>query len=494
MTYANFPPKPPIHALPSLAANAAWEAVNNFKAPDEIPFASAIFAMAFSCQDLINVRRPNGLESPCTLYFAVAAESGERKTTVDNAFMQPFYKYDNDTSAEYETQLKEHLIEHQTWEIELNLLAKLLGQVSQDENSKNEAKKAYKQHLMSEPKKPSLYRTIYADTTKEALITSLQENWHSAAIVSNEGDQTLNGAALRNFAMYNIFWDGGTITVDRKGDVPIRLRDARLSISMLLQPAALQKFMDNRGEEAKGSGLLARFLVCKPASTQGTRFINNSRISWEVLPKFHDRALQLIKQSHALGRNPSKRITLEFTPEAGVFWVKEFNAFENAVNFGGPLAQSKEHAAKAADNMARLAAIFHFFQGEEGDISLQAIQSASMVIRWFEDEYVRIFVPPPKLPQEIQDANELESWLRGGVINGIFNGAWRYVRKNFIRQHCPNHLREKNRLNLALNYLIQNQRICMLSCGKTAFIDLLPWLQHDQSHWSAAVNAFMTNN
>lgn len=482
---------PPIYSLPQIASSAVEEMIENLKTPQALPFSSALFVMAHSCQDLINVRRPNGLESPVSIYVASIATSGERKTTTDEILMKPLREYETEALNEYEDQYKIYAIEHQTWEIKRLLLSKQLSQTSLNAEEESKAKAAYKHHAILEPKKPKLFRTIYTDITKEALISSLHNNWLSAAIVSNEGDEVLNGPAMRSFALINNLWGGSDITFDRKSAPPVRLRGVRLSISLQLQPSALVKFLNNRSEEAIGSGALARFMFCQPPSTQGARFINDLPMSWHAVSKFHDRVRQLIKQSHALGNSPDKRITLEFTPEAGAFWIREYNAFEKAVDLNGPLFQSKEHAAKAADNMARLAAIFHYFQGDEGGISLKSIQSASSVIRWFENEYVRIFVPPPQLPQEQQDAYDLENWLRGGSPNGAFNNRWRYVRKNYIRQHSPNHLREKNRLNRALNQLVQYQRLNLLSNGKTAFIDLFPWMPFDQNHWNEAVHVFM---
>ncbi|WP_410497710.1 YfjI family protein [Chitinibacter sp. S2-10] len=493
MIESNFQPKPPIHVLPSLARDAAWEAVTNMQSPEALPFSSALLAMTLCCQHLIDVRRLAELNSPCTQYFLTVAESGERKTAIDNLFMRPFTEYESEAQIKYETLYKEYLIEYQAWEIERNGLAKQLARTTLNDEEKTQAKRAFKAHAAMEPVKPVLYRTLYTDASKEALILSMQENWPSAALVSNEADEVLNGQAMRSFAIYNSLWDGSDIAIDRKSDVPIRLRDARLSISLLLQPVILQKFLSNRGEEAKGSGLLARFHVCFPSSTQGTRFIHNPTQSWEHLPKFHQRVRELLEQSQAADLDASKRITLQFTTEAQQFWISEYNAFEKEVSPGGSLVLTKEHAAKSADNMARLAAIFHFFEGHEGDINLESIQAASAVIRWYEDEFVRLFVPPAKPPQEESDAFDLEFWLRGGQHNGVMNG-WRYIRKNFIRQHCPNHLREKNRLNLALSQLVKCQRITFFSNGKTTFVDLLPWLQFDHPHWLAAIEAFKSRD
>ncbi|QLI80847.1 DUF3987 domain-containing protein [Chitinibacter fontanus] len=476
---------PPIHFLPSLAQHAIWEAEKNLKVPAALPFASALSTMTLSCQHLINVQRLNGLVGPVTQYNITIGESGERKTATDDAFMKPIKTLEAEADTTYQNQWKNYKHELDLWQSDYKYIKKQLNKNSLSDEEKLQVKKSLNDHVALEPKKPALFRILYSDVTNAALIPLMQENWASAALMSNEADDILNGSAMRSFSKINTLWDGGDITVDRKGEPSTQLRGARLSLSLLLQPTILHKFIAKRGEEAKGSGLLARFNICHPTSTQGTRLIENPNQSWEHMPKFHERVKELLKLSESAGPNSANRITLRFSPEAEQFWINEYNAFENAVNIGAPLAQCKEHAAKAADKIARFAAVFHYFEGKEGDIDLASIRAASAVIRWYENEYIRIFVPPPQLPQEVSDANVLLAWLRCGSQNGTMNG-WRYVHKNFIRQHGPNQLREKNRLNLALDSLIKLRAINLFSKGKTTFVDLLPNQQPDINHFQAA--------
>jgi hypothetical protein len=204
--------------------------------------------------------------------------------------------------------------------------------------------------------------------------------------------------------------------------------------------------MQVRGEAARGSGLWARFLVCQPKSTQGSRQVEGVTISREHSEKFADRLADYVERNvELLDRIKPQRVIVAFSPEAAQRWVSLSNEIESQISPDGRLNSASDHASKLADNVARLAALFHCFENFEGDISLSTLNLAINVGNWYSSEFLKLF--DAKGEGEI-DADELFDWLKKqSFINGPS------MRKNIVRQYGPNRVRDKRRLDNALEVL-----------------------------------------
>lgn len=88
----------PVWILPPKIRAAVEEAIAVTQAPASLVASSALAAASLSVQTKFDVKRLSGLVSPCSLYFISFAESGERKTTVDQMFFSPFSKFEEDVS------------------------------------------------------------------------------------------------------------------------------------------------------------------------------------------------------------------------------------------------------------------------------------------------------------------------------------------------------------------------------------------------------------
>jgi len=183
----------------------------------------------------------------------------------------------------------------------------------------------------------------------------------------------------------------------------------------------------------------------------------------------------------------AKKQVIQFSPEAANRWLDIFNTIEGEIRYNGHFFDAGDHATKLADNIARVAAILHFFEGAEEKITLPTLEAAIQICLWYSKEFMRLFVPPPPIPQEQLDVEELGGWLWNQR-----NIKGRYIRKNHVRQHAPNKLRQKNRLNLALDVLAMNRVILFVHDGKTAYIDLDPGSPPDPWAWQVAISTSQT--
>jgi hypothetical protein len=396
-------------------------------------------------------------------------ESGERKTTVDGHFTKAIQEYQELKNAEAKAKLPEYEAKRTVWEKGLAKIHADLDKALRTEKADllPELEAKLSDYLKLKPEKPKLVRLIYQNATPEALIHGLSQS-PSAVIMSDEGGGIVNGRTMGDLGIFNDGWGGWIQAVDRKTSENIDRKSVRLTVSLMLQKAAFMKFLKRKGDEARGIGFFARCLICYPESTQGHRFIREEYQSREAVNKFNARITEILNTYPVDADCLTNRITLELSPEAKVVWINAYNEIEGMMQAGYWLCDVRDFASKFSENMARLAALFHFFEGAEGNITEGEMLSAREIMRWFVTEFKRLFGSAPPVPQDYSDAMLLEAWLdyerriRG---KNIFP-------KNYIRQYVPNKLRDIHRLNAALNYLMSTNRITMFRENKKVCVAL----------------------
>src|SRR6476619_7491890 len=92
----------PVNMLPPLTRNGVLEVYANVLAPLPLIFSSAMGAISLACQGFVDVRRPNGLESPCSLFLLVIADSGERKSSADKHFKKALLEFEREQISKTE--------------------------------------------------------------------------------------------------------------------------------------------------------------------------------------------------------------------------------------------------------------------------------------------------------------------------------------------------------------------------------------------------------
>lgn len=121
-------------------------------------------------------------------------------------------------------------------------------------------------------------------------------------------------------------WSGDTIVVNRKTAGSYQLHGAQLTFSAMTQSATFKSYMKTRGDDARGSGLWARFLVCNPSSNLGKRLLDSATVSHEHILRYAERVEELLVCSLDILNNPcKKRPDVAFTPTASELWMEVYN-------------------------------------------------------------------------------------------------------------------------------------------------------------------------
>lgn len=414
----------PVWLLPTRIRSAVEEAIAVTQAPPALVVSSALAAASLSVQAKFTVKRLNGLISPCSLYLITFAESGERKTTVDQLFFSPFRTFEAEVA-------KRHV----------KVFSEEGGsQVAEDESTVEKV------------------RILYSDVTPAAFLAGLNVNSSSAGLCDDEAGRIFSGRLIDDLGLLNKLWNGSDISVDRRHET-LSIKSPRCTISWMVQPQVFRRFMDRKGEDARGIGFLARCLLSYPVSTQGTRFLRNQP-DFVAIPVFGNRVMELLnEQVNFFGSNSSElvgRVELSFSNPAQASWESIFNNVEYSIQPGGAFCEARDYASKVAENIARLAGVFHAFEGHEGTkISDATLYSASEVVLWYAREFIRLFSPPSPHDVIYEYARLLDAWL----IDFCKTTGLSYIHRNDLLQLGPNKLRSRDILNIAVQRLAETNRV-----------------------------------
>ncbi|MCC3842186.1 DUF3987 domain-containing protein [Vibrio parahaemolyticus] len=453
-----------------LIAGAFNEAKIITQAPDSMVLLTTISAVSVALQGLINVEMPTGKVAPVSLMSLIIAESGERKSSVENLLTNGIKSFHKKNADHYRTKLDEYKIREMLYEKRKAQIEKSFD--LEVEGAMEGMVQALLDHQSNAPQKPVLDSLAFEDSTLEALLSGLSEHIPNAYLGSSEGGVLLNSRIMSQTASLNSLWSGDEVIVNRKESGSFTLDQARLTMLIMTQSSALDRFLKKSKDDVRGNGFLSRFLVCAPVSNCGSRQTFGIDYSMENLSIFNKRLSQLLSQASELPDYRNRRI-VRFSNEAKKVWVDIANDIECKMATGGTFEHVKDHASKLPENIARLAAlIYSFDEMPEEDISKEALLEAVHIIAYFSKEFTKVFSQKPKYKL---DAENIDSWLNEKANIGV-----RYVKRNNLLQFGPSGTRNKKSLDVALEYLKTIKIFREIVVGKTKVIDLFPGLPYDE--------------
>ncbi len=465
----------PINALPQVLRMAVEEVHDFVKSPVALVACSALATISIACQGLIDVERAKGLKGPTSLFILGIASSGERKTTADMQVSQVIREYDLQQAELMKPDLDAYKADLASWTAKRDAIIANIRQAKKKAKPTESLESDLVSLQKEEPERPRVPHLLLGDATPEGLAISLAQGWPSAGVMSSEAGLILGAhgmspeSIMRNLGLLNILWDGQTHQITRRTAETIILQGARLTMSLQLQEEAFREFQNKAGGLARGIGFLARFLVAYPESTQGTRFFTESPPDWPNLNRFYKRIDEILHM------NPKMTDDYALTPnlmrlsvDAKKLWINFHDAIESGLIAGGELEGVRDVASKAADNAARLAALFHMVEHGIGEISADSFESASTIVAWHLNE-ARRFLTQMSLRNEIKNLIKVDDWL----IRQCRNGAVTSVVKNQLRQAGP--VRDSSELDRLLKELANLNRLRIVN-GRPTLIELNPLL------------------
>lgn len=462
----------PLVSPSSLITKAYMEAKLITQAPDSMIYMTAISSVSLALQGVIDVEIPTGKVSPVSLMGLTIAESGERKSSVENLFTKGIKSFQKENIECYQTQFREYQIQLELHEKKVARIKKLVN--LDDELECESMAKQLLELEEKKPIKPKLDLLSYEDSTIEALLSGLSENVPNAFLGSSEGGVLLNSRAMAQTASLNAIWSGDDVTVNRKITGSYTVESARLTVHIMTQSSALDRFIKKSKDSVRGNGFLARLLVCAPSSNIGFRQSTGIGYSRAGIQAFNDKLYHWLSESQDISDYTNRKI-VRFSNEAKKIWQDVYNDIEVKMRPNGIFQQVADHASKLPENIARLAALIHCFNGDLNDeISAETLLESINLMSYFSGQFVKVFSAPPKCAV---DAQNLIQWFLTLSNSGI-----RYIKRNDIFQFGPYGTRNKKNLEQALEYLKPNYILSEIMIKpKTRVVDLFPNYQHDEA-------------
>lgn len=468
----------PVHALPRVIREAVEEAAEYFQAPNAVIAASALSVVSVAAQGLVDVWRDSALSGPTSLFLLTVAESGERKSACDRHFSSVLRRWEVGASEKLSKALHDFEADDVAWRAKHAGLEDAIKRAAKLGHESDALEENLRSLEATRPEKPMVPQLLRGDDTPESLAWSLTRHWPSAGLLSSEAGAVFGShgmgrdSVMRNLALLSTLWDGGVHHVGRRTSESFTVGNVRLTLGLMVQESALRSFIGATEGLARGMGFLARFLVAWPASTQGRRQYRAPR-AFDALKRFEGRVTKVLDSP--LRFDPAGGLTfskLSMSGDGKSAWIEWHDQFEARLGAGSDLHDVRDVASKAAENVARLAAVFHVIEvGRDGAIGAEHVRSAGRIVDWHLSE-ARRFFGELALPPELVDAGKLEAWL----IDRIRSSGDRLVSTRSIQQFGPARLRKAVAIEAALAILKEEGRARLVQVGRKKFVEINPEL------------------
>lgn len=437
----------------TLLWQASMQLSQNCQVQPDMTILTLLAGVSAVAQGRYDVLLPYGVTRPTSLATLIVAESGEGKSVV-------YEKVMNSIQAVQREQRRRH---------DQSMAARRPPR-KEAKGGKTVEERKGQEHCEECPEPLREFQLLYKDTTPEGLFLSLSRAIPTAALTTDEAEVFFKSSMSSARGHINTLWDGRDTVVMRASKDNMVLEDVRLMLLLMSQPGVLKAYVTQQGQQARDSGMLARFIVCAPPSIRGQRVrYQHSQQNWDIWSEADDRLHQLARENLILTSAPrTERTILTFSELAAAHWMDVANEIESQMAPSGRFQACPDHASKLAENIARVAALIHVFEGGEGTITTDTVMAATALCSHYSEYFQQVFLPPS---QEVQDAQLLSAWFNELRQYGEFS-----VRYNFVRQCGPAPLRYKRRLKDAIEVLLAWQQISVYTQGKTRYINLSPML------------------
>lgn len=415
-------PQPLLRAIPEAAdypvaalgplRRAVKATQGQTQAPVALAAGSALAAASLAVQAFADVETLAG-ERPVSLYLLSVARSGERKTTADRMMLAALHAYEREKMRGRGAEMLAWRNRQALWAGERGAI---LGQAKTHKGDSAGAA-ADLHELGAEPVAPASPDRLVTEPTFEGLTRKFIEGMPSLGLFSDEGGQFLGGHAMnsdnrqKSFAALNSLWDGSAIRRTRAGDGSVTLYGRRLALHLMVQPQAAMTLLGD--PLATDMGLLARCLICQPASTIGTRISSMEKYDGEALGEFSERLTAILEAPMPIDDETRelKPRTLPLSAEARALLVAFSDTVERAQGGDGEFSTVTGAASKAAEQAARLAGVMALWHNLEAlEVTGETMGGAITLAQFYLSEAVRL-ANAAAVSKKIDRAEKLRQWL-----------------------------------------------------------------------------------
>jgi Protein of unknown function (DUF3987)/Primase C terminal 2 (PriCT-2) len=442
----------PAHALGKILGDAARVLHQYIKAPLPLCGQALLAAAAQAAQGHANVVM-SGRRIPLAVYALTIAESGERKTAVDEAATLPQRRREEELGVEHKTARLRFNNANEAYKRQKESILK---------NTPDSLVEDQLNALPPPPLPPLDPVLLVEEPTYEGMVKLLETGQPTVGLFSNEGGRFIGGYALskdhriKTLSGLNSLWDGGPISRVRSGDGAVKLYGRRVSLHLMAQPKIAAKLLQDG--EVEDIGFLARCLVCWPESTIGTReYVDEDYRETPEIQKYmrvidHLLAQDLPLKDSATGGEYETRNTLQprdipVTPAGKKLYIKFYEYVEFRLGKDQQYADIRSFGSKAADMALRLAGTLALIENSQvASLEPHHVAQGIALMQFYLDEWLRL-IHGPALDEDLHLADQLRTWSQG----------FEYIYSSLVYRNGPSRkIREKTTALRIIDVLVSH--------------------------------------
>lgn len=410
----------PMDALGGILGPAVKRIHAVVKAPDAVCAQSVLAAASLAVQSHADVVM-DGRREPLSLWAVTVAESGERKSAVDDLALAAHREHERQALKSFADSREEYELSALAYETAKRSSAK--GKTEAEVRNKLE-------NMGPAPQEPLSPLLLVATPTIEGVHKLYKTGQPSLGLFHDDAGEFLGGHAMskdnrtKSAAGMSRLWDRGEFDRVRGGDGAEKFYGKRLAMHLMMQPVIAETILSD--DVLTGQGFLARSLLTWPGSTIGTREYAAVDLSTDAdLARYRRRMTEILQAAPTLRegtRNELEPRTFSLTPDAKAAWVAIHDAIEADMGDGGEWSGVRAWAAKAPAQTLRIAGVLTLVDDPgAGVIQAETIGRACQIVLFALGEAARI-VGTASAPPEIRHAEALLAWCHAERKRLLYSG------------------------------------------------------------------------
>lgn len=461
----------PIEAMPQIMRAAIVETYDYAQTPVPVIATYALTALSLAAQHSAEVSYDGKSFSPLGLSLLVIAES---KSICSDLFMTEFRRFQCDRQHAGVSDMAQYGAAMDIWKATYDSLrSEVKAKIKKKEDPGELRDSLYKQHL-AKPKMPKVPHLIHTELS-DTVIHNLIEKWPSTVVLADDGSSFLDHASLKGtsarvkiLSTLKKIWEGSPFDFDQRNSGRLIVEKPRLTSCVVIKESVVRTHLARKSELMFGADYCDYSLVTGMEQVPMARVHKELPLLMSDLYAFNQRIAELLKLPFTLDLHGTlKPVGISFSGPARGLAIDFFNEVETQTNIDGKYYQVSGFVSKLPENVARVAALFHIFEGRDGRIEVDIVNRAIAICRWYLDEALRFFLDF-SLPKELSDVVRVENFLLRR-----FDGDSQFaMTKHILRRDGP--VRDLKRLERSLRELVDMDRIRVVEQGRSEIIELNP--------------------
>jgi hypothetical protein len=402
-------PQFPTDALPEPVERLVKEGAAAIGCPPDFIALASLSALGAAIGNARVIQPKRTWTEGASIYGAVIADPGEKKTAAVATATNPAQKLHNKLNNDYERKLEEHAADMRNHEVDRKTAAR---------NDMPEP---------VPPRKPDAQRVLVNDTTIEALVPILKTNPRGLLLERDElvgwvkaMDQYRSGGKGADRQFWLSTWSNRPVSVDRKsrGGEPLSVLRPFVSVIGSIQPAVLPELGENRED-----GMLERFLFAYPEPVNALWTEEDVSEATEVgYGDLHDKLRSLNLEMDEFGDPVEKPVA--FSPKAKQVFVHAYNSHRQEMGTPGFPLHLRSLWSKLEAYLLRLTLILSACRfGESGEperVEQEDLLRVVVLMDYFKAQARRVFGALYSVDPRRQLLADVTRFVegRGGVWTG----------------------------------------------------------------------------